>query len=288
MEKSFHFSTAKTLGNVLIYFLLFMAGEFLSSLLFDIFFSFVRFSDGNWYVFCRTIGALVLILLLFYFYTTKFLHLKMRDFRITLNIKKWGLAVSIVLPLFVVVSYIQIGRVGINKFSVGKSLLMVVVSAMIAVKSGLTEEILFRGYIMKLLEDRWNKWVAILLPSFVFALLHIPSMEKVSFESVVLLLSSGTLVGVMFSLLAYKGDSISNSACVHVVWNFVMITQMLHITPAQATYGHPFFSIIIDTTNPLLTGAGFGIEASVISMVAYACVCVYVCLSSKLKSCEEK
>ena len=136
---------------------------------------------------------------------------------------------------------------------------------------------------MKLLENRWNKFVAIFAPSFLFSLLHIPSMETFSVVGVMLLIVSGTLVGIMFSLVAYKGNSISNSAIIHTVWNLVMVTSILHITTEQGYYGNPIFSIIIPFDNVLLTGAGFGVEASIIAIVGYACICAVVLLSKNSK-----
>ena len=101
---------------------------------------------------------------------------------------------------------------------------------------------------------------------------------------VILLIVSGTLVGVMFSVVAYKGNSIANSAIIHTVWNFAMITGILRITTEQGYYGNPIFSIIIPADNVLLTGAGFGVEASIIAIIGYACICA-VCLMSKKRDC---
>ena len=70
---------------------------------------------------------------------------------------------------------------------------------------------------MKLLENCWNTFVAILAPSFIFGLFHIPSMETFSVVGVMLLIVSGTLVGIMFSLVAYKENFIANSAIIHTV-----------------------------------------------------------------------
>lgn len=49
----------------------------------------------------------------------------------------------------------------------------------------------------------------------------------------------------MFYIVAYKGNSISNSVFLHVVWNFVIITDILHIATAQGAYGAPIIAIII-------------------------------------------
>lgn len=138
------------------------------------------------------------------------------------------------------------------------------------------EEMLFRGFIMTLLERKWNQYAAILAPSLLFGLAHIPSMEYFTIAGVLLLVISGTLVGVMFSLAAYKGNSISNGALMHAVWNFVMVTDILHITTAEGAYGNPICSIIIPSDNIWLTGGGFGVESSLIAVIGYALVCAFL------------
>ena len=201
-----------------------------------------------------------------------------------MNVKFWGLLLAVLLPGFVVIIFFLIGKAEIASFETSEVILVVISSILTALKAGITEEMLFRGFIMKLLESRWNRYVAVLAPSFLFSLLHIPSMETFSIIGVILLIVSGTLVGVMFSVVAYKGNSIANSAIIHTVWNFAMITGILHITTEQGYYGNPIFSIIIPADNVLLTGAGFGVEASIIAIIGYACICA-ICLMSKKKDC---
>ena len=94
-------------------------------------------------------------------------------------------------------------------------------------------------------------------------------------------MASGTMVGVMFSLAAYQGKSVSNSALMHAIWNFVMITSVLHITTAQGAYGSPLFQITIPPDNILVTGGGFGIEASFIALVGYVLVCAVLLIQAK-------
>ncbi|MCI8622392.1 MAG: CPBP family intramembrane metalloprotease [Provencibacterium sp.] len=272
MQK-FHFSTTKTLVNAAVYFLLFLAGDLLSSLPFDLIFSFVTLPGSEWYVILRMLGCLLLTLLLFWVYTIKRLHLKMEDFGITFGVQSWGIVLAVLLPAFVVMAFLIVGKAEINPLVFSDRILVVVASMLTALKAGILEEMLFRGFIMKLLENRWGKTVAILLPSFLFSLAHIPSMESFTVGGVMLLAVSGTLVGVMFSLVAYQGGSISNNALIHSVWNFVMVTSVLHISTAQGAYGEPLVQIVIPSDNILLTGAGFGPEASLISIVGYLLIC---------------
>ncbi len=277
------FSKAKVIRHIVIYVLLFFAGDLLNTVVFDLLYMVVKLPIRGLYSILRTSGCLIFTYLLFWLYTTKILHLKMRDFRITCSIKKWAVLYAIILPSFVIICYLVIGSLTVTGLNVGEITVAVIYSVVTALKAGILEEMLFRGYIMKLLEKRWNKSLAVLLPSFLFSLLHIPSMEVFSVAGVLLLVISGTLVGVMFSLIAYKGDSISNSSLFHAIWNFILVTDIIHITTAQGVYGEPVFSIIIPSDNMLVTGAGFGVEASIIAIIGYLLVCVAVIFQKRNK-----
>lgn len=265
---------------ILIYFLLFLAGELLNSLVFDAIFSVMELPAIELYGILRMAGSLMMTYLFFWLYTTKKLRLEMKDFGITFNIKKWAVCLSVLLPVSVAAVYMIIGNTAIHPVSVSKIILTVTAALFMAAKSGILEEMLFRGYIMKLLESGWNKPAAILFPSILFGLLHIPAMETFRIASVFLLAVSGTLVGIMFSLAAYKENSVSNSALIHAVWNFVMISDIVHITAASDAYGTPLISVIIPD-HILLTGGSFGAEASIIAIMGYCLVCVFLIICKK-------
>ena len=197
------------------------------------------------------------------------------------SLKKWAFLYAVILPFFVIICYLIIGNSTMTALNTGEIIAAVSYSAIAALKAGVLEEMLFRGYILKLLELKWGKVVAVLLPSFLFSLMHIPSMDGFSVAGILLLVISGTLVGIMFSLITYKGNSISNSSLLHAVWNFVFVTDMIHITTAQGIYGEPIFSIIIPSDHVLVTGAGFGVEASIIAIIGYLFVCGAVILRRK-------
>ncbi|VYS78327.1 CAAX amino terminal protease self- immunity [uncultured Blautia sp.] len=275
MGNTHKFTTSKTIAAIFVYFLLFLAGDLFGSLPFDFIFSFVTLPCSELYIVLRMLGCFALTFVFFRLYTTKRLHLKLSDFGITFRIKNWGIGLSVLLPIVVIVGFLITGaKLEVNEFSFGRKLLIIIASAMIALKSGILEEMLFRGFIMKLLESRWNKYVAIFVPSFIFGLVHIPAMETFTVEGVVLLIVSGTLVGMMFSLAAYAGKTVATSMLIHGIWNFVMITDILHITTKEGAYGESIFSMIIPSDNILLTGAGFGMEASIIAIAGYTLVCI--------------
>lgn len=275
------FSKGKIIGHIIACVLLFLAGDLLNSLVFDLLFSVVELPIRGLYHVFRVLGCLIFTYLLFWLYTIKILRLKMESFRITLSIKKWAFLYAVILPFFVAVCYFIIGDSTMTAFNTGEIIVAVIYSVIAALKAGVLEEMLFRGYILKFLELKWGKAAAVLLPSFLFSLMHIPAMDEVSVAGILLLVISGTLAGIMFSLITYKGNSISNSCLLHAVWNFVFVTDMIHITTAQGIYGEPVFSIIIPSEHVLVTGAGFGVEASIIAIIGYLFVCGAVILRKK-------
>jgi len=274
------FSKGKTIVYIIIYVLLYFAGDLLSSIAFDLLFSMLELPIRGLYSILRILGCFIVTYVLFWLYTTKILHLKMKDFRITCSIRKWAVLYAAILPSFVVICYVIIDSPIVTISNPAEIVIAVTYSIIAALKAGVLEEMLFRGYILKLLETKWGKPVAFLVPSFLFSLLHLPSMDELSVAGVLLLMISGTLVGLMFSLVTWKGNSISNSILLHAMWNFILVTDIVHITTVQGVYGEPFFSIIIPSDNVLVTGAGFGVEASIIAVIGYACICA-VCLISK-------
>ena len=132
--------------------------------------------------------------------------------------------------------------------------------------AGFVEELVFRGVIMGCLEKRFHLPIAVLVPSVLFGLVHIIGNE-LDFVSTIQLLIAGSIVGILFSLIAYESHSIWNSAIVHGVWNMAMIGGILHIgSQADST---SLFNFVLDPASFLISGGDFGIEASVFSIFAY-------------------
>ena len=131
---------------------------------------------------------------------------------------------------------------------------------------GAVEEAVFRGVIMKALEMRWNKVVAVIVPSALFGAAHALN-GKLSLVSFIQLLVAGSIVGILFSLVTYESGSIWSSAFMHAIWNMCMASGILNI------YTEPMdnciFNYVLETKNALITGGEFGAEASVVSIVAY-------------------
>lgn len=141
------------------------------------------------------------------------------------------------------------------------------------------EEVHFRGVMFGLLKKRWNKVVAAVVPSVLFAAVHITEMEQFDAGDCVRLLITGTAVGIMFSLIAIKTGSVWNGAVVHAVWNLFMAGGLLTIAPVPSQ--ESFVTYVIDSGSSVLTGGAFGAESSVIALLGYAAAALLIAFAAK-------
>lgn len=183
----------------------------------------------------------------------------------------WG-AAAFLMPLLVIGSLFLTSGTWINSWEKeGMDLSEIITTLTGSVcyfgfATGIVEEAVFRGVIMTALERRWNRIVAILVPSMLFGLLHVIGND-LDFISILQLFVAGTFVGVLFSLVTYESGSIWCSSFMHGIWNIFMCTGTLNIGTEYAP--DSIFNYVLDTKSFLITGGDFGIEASVISVLVY-------------------
>ncbi|MGT2800175.1 CPBP family intramembrane glutamic endopeptidase [Streptococcus marmotae] len=129
------------------------------------------------------------------------------------------------------------------------------------------EELVFRGFLQKLFQDRFGLGVACLIPSFIFATLHLFN-GKLDLIETFLLLVAGTSVGTMFALIRIESHSLLNSWILHVAWN--SMTSLIAI----GTINNPetIATLILPSSTPLLTGGQYGVDITLPAMLGYLLV----------------
>jgi len=269
----------KTIFHAIMGILILLVCGILSSLPFDLFYSILQAKAPLLMPLLRAIGQplinVVLLLLITYFYITKILKLSLTGFRICKprNAAIWILC-AIVLPIIVSCFFIFLtpGTFAITGLS-SEQIILRVLNAILSscLVAGITEEVIFRGFIMRLLEMRWNKYIAIIAPSFLFGVLHIFNMDNPNIVDILMLLIAGTSVGVMFSMIAYQSGSIWPGAIVHGIWNLIIVGMILEISGEP---GKAIITYTLHSNSTLLTGGAFGIEASIPAVIGYGIVII--------------
>lgn len=184
---------------------------------------------------------------------------------------KW-IAAAVLLPAAVVCVYLFIFKGDfVSSEMTGNQVFITFCAGIffIGIGGGFVEEFVMRGVVMNLFRKRWNTAVAVIVPSLLFALL--PAFgSSFSVGKVLLMIASGTMSRIMFSLIAVESGSVWNSAIVHAIWNIVITGNILAI--AGGPNSEAVETYVLNNASFALTGEVFGIGSAGIALIGYICV----------------
>lgn len=203
----------------------------------------------------------------------KIIKLPASDFGMPkLEIKIRWIVIAVLLPFVIKGSYLLLFDGKYVSSNMNGNQIFNTLSAGIAfsgIAAGFVEEMVFRGVILNALRKRWNIKVAVVVPSMLFGIVHVLGQDF-SISSCLLVVIAGTMVGIMFSMIAIEGGSVWNSGIVHAVWNVVIIGGGLAIGEKMDKYS--VMTYVLNSKDFAITGGEFGIESSVISLLGYIIV----------------
>lgn len=121
------------------------------------------------------------------------------------------------------------------------------------------EEILLRGYILRNLMLSFNKYIALVTSSVIFALMHgfNPNIDLFSMTNIFL---AGILLGISY----IHTKNLWFPIALHLSWNLFQTILGFNVS-GQDSYSLIEFSI---SENTLLNGGAFGFEGSILSVIA--------------------
>lgn len=118
------------------------------------------------------------------------------------------------------------------------------------------EELVFRGVLFRLIDDRWNTAVALIVSALVFGAVHLMNPGATLWSAFAIAIEAGLLLGV-----AYKSSgNLWLPIGIHWAWNFVQ-GPILGFAVSGSGVDHKVFSTIL-TGSDWVTGGIFGAEAS--------------------------
>ncbi len=162
---------------------------------------------------------------------------------------------------FVLVSALLITAFGGYSFSwAGNGFFSVVWSAaMVQAGAAVTEELMFRGFALQALEQRWGSRAAIVITGLFFGVAHLGAPGAGVWSALAIALEAGVMLGVAF----LWRRNIWFVAGLHFTWNTA--EQLLGIPVSGHT---PQGLFTVDTHgSALLSGGTFGLEASIVPVL---------------------
>src|SRR5690348_3688203 len=129
-----------------------------------------------------------------------------------------------------------------------------------AIFAAVSEELVFRGILFRWIEEFGGSWMALLLTSAFFGAAHLANPNASPIAAVGIAFEAGVMLGAAYMLTR----SLWLPMGIHAAWNFAQ--GEIYDIPVSGTKVHGLVVAKL-TGNPLLTGNGFGLEASVIAIV---------------------
>lgn len=129
----------------------------------------------------------------------------------------------------------------------------------ISLMSGVGEELIFRGVVYRLVEESFGTLIALIISGAIFGLVHLGNANATLFSGAAIALEAGVLLGAAYSMTRSLWLPIG----LHIAWNFTEGG----IFGAAISGGNVRGLIKAPLHGPdLLTGGGFGPEASIITI----------------------
>lgn len=135
----------------------------------------------------------------------------------------------------------------------------IIISIFLFIIVAVMEELLMRGYILKNLMISFNKYVALIVSSILFSLMHgfNPNIDLFALTNLFL---AGILLGISY----IHTKNLWFPIALHLSWNLFQTILGFNVS-GQKTYSLVEFGI---TENNLLNGGKFGFEGSILSVIA--------------------
>jgi uncharacterized protein len=117
------------------------------------------------------------------------------------------------------------------------------------------EELLFRGYLLRVLRDAMGAWPAVLITGAAFGVAHAGNLVSVPLLALVLV----TLAGVLLGWIVLARRSLYAAIAAHLAWNAVLVAG-LHTEVSGAQLGAPPAYRVVDAGPDWATGGPWGPE----------------------------
>jgi len=129
-----------------------------------------------------------------------------------------------------------------------------------AIFPAISEEMIFRGILFRWIEEFGGSWAALLLTSAFFGAVHLANPNATPLAAIGIAFEAGVMLGGAYMLTR----SLWLAMGLHAAWNFAQ--GEIYDIPVSGTPVHGLVTARLSGP-PLLTGNGFGLEASVIAML---------------------
>lgn len=200
-----------------------------------------------------------------------------------------GLAAGTVLAVIAAAAVTLTGAIQYNGLYNRSDHKMVAVMLICFILQGTMEEILCRGIVQQLLQNKVSVPVAVAVSTVLFIIPHVLSMDFQRPDITITAIVNLILISLIFSLLTLRFGSIWAACGLHSIWNYILYSILgLNLSGNDGLVSAVFEMRSVGEN--ILNGGMYGIEASIITTavlsVAAGLLLVYhIRTSKKIPAC---
>lgn len=156
------------------------------------------------------------------------------------------------------------------------SLIFILPALTMAFSSAITEEVLFRGILFRLVEEKLGSYLALLISGLIFGLMHYSNPNSSLDAALGLAIQAGLLLGAAY----IYSRNLWFPIAVHFAWNFTQ-SGIFGASTSGLSFGKSLLTTTIEGSE-LITGGQFGPEGSIqATLFCLAATIVLMVLSHK-------
>jgi membrane protease YdiL (CAAX protease family) len=137
--------------------------------------------------------------------------------------------------------------------------------------AGVAEEIVLRGVLFRYVESMLGTWASVAISAVIFGGLHLSNENATLTGAVAIALEAGLMFAVLYALTR----SLWVVVGVHAGWNLMQGLGLGIVVSGSTDEGQGFL-VSHPTGSDLVSGGGFGIEASVVAVGVWLLVAAYL------------
>lgn len=174
--------------------------------------------------------------------------------------REWGIGALIGVGLYTgcVLALIMLGAYRIEGFN---PVSFMIPAIALALKSGIFEELIFRGVLFRSVEEMAGSWIAIIVSSAVFGFLHLINPDATIAGATYIAIEAGLLLAAAYLVTRRLWIAIG----FHMLWNYAQSGIYSGIVSGSVSEPGLIQPKIEGST--FLTGGSFGMEQSVFALI---------------------
>lgn len=223
--------------------------------------AFLELSGGNHVLASFGVAGMVALAMWIYVGFARFIeHREPSDLALDPGIKELGIGLVIGAGLYtagvLVLILLGYGRIE------GMNPVVVMIPALYqACSAGFLEELLFRGVLYRIVEEWLGSWISVLVSSVVFGAVHLMNPDATLTGAVFISIEAGLLLAAAYMLTRRLWLGIG----FHIAWNYTQSAVFGGVV--SGSIAQPGLFKTVFTGPDLMTGGGFGLEASLVPCI---------------------